>query len=180
MEAVVSVGNIIYGFRWGLHLLNRLRYAHYRFMVFLSKDGAAHLTAFLSFGFVFATHYLTSGLPDISETETIGEAAIILFDWLQYPHEDKGWLIVIEVPLLALGLFAAIMPQSIIRMGLGMFPAMKRPMRPLKKLQMQDEALKSVKAQLVIKPLSRPADTVKAREDAYNKLPEVVRNLLST
>ena len=86
----------------------------------------------------------------------------------------------IEVPLLALGLFAAIMPQSIIRMGLGMFPAMKRPMRPLKKLQMQDEALKSVKAQLVIKPLSRPADTVKAREDAYNQLPEVVRNLLST
>ncbi len=176
----MSVGSIVYGFRWALHFLNRLRYAHYRFMVFLSKDGAAHLTAFLCFGFVFATHYLTSGLPDISETENIGEAAIILFDWLQYPHEEKGWLIMIEVPLLALGLFSAMMPQSIIRMGLGMFPAMKRPMQPLRKLRVQDETLKSVKAQLVIKPLSRPADTFKAKEDAYAQLPDAVRQLLST
>ncbi|MGJ8562004.1 MAG: hypothetical protein ACSHXY_00510 [Alphaproteobacteria bacterium] len=174
----VTLSNIVFGIWWSLHLLNCLRYAHYQLMVFLSKTGAKQFTALLCSVLVFLTHYLTAGLPAFdSDSGALGNVQT-LFYWLQYDHETKGLLILIDVPLLALGLFAAAVPQGFLRVTLGMFPAMQRPMRPIRKVRARITKIKTVKAKIVVKPLPRPF-VKDGTYDLVAQLPAHVRHLIN-
>lgn len=162
--------------KWSVYCVGTLLHRIYQFTVFLSKPGASILLAYVAHGITLYLHIRHAGLPKIDFERAWTEWYESLRLWLTYDVSERSWWAYIELPLLIAAIMLHALPFKLLKRALGLFPAMPKPLPPLRKLRVKPLKIKAHRAKVSIRKKRRP----RVRFFRRQKLPKELRRLLST
>lgn len=138
--------------RWLIFALALFTHRIYQFTVFLSKPGAAILLAYLAHALTLYLHIKHVGAPSIAPDLDWVNWYEGLRAWVTYDLTERGALAYIEIPLLISAIAFHAFPFRFLKRALGLFPAMAKPLPPVRRLKTKPTKVKSVKVRAVIRP----------------------------
>lgn len=148
---------MLYYVKWLTFAVSMLLHRLYQLVVFISKPGARLIPAYIAHAITLYVHVTHQGLPDYDITFTAWEPWYdTTVEWLTYDATARGSLASWDIALLLIALALHLTSTWLLRETLGLFPAKKRPLPPMKPLKAQTLKIKAARVRIKAKRLRRP------------------------
>ena len=146
-----------YLIRWPFYLLGCLFHGIYRVTVFFSKPGAPLLMAYLCHALVLWLHVYHQGWPSYPQPFEAVAWYNLSVDWISLDREALGMVFWPMVTLLIASMIFMVFPHNELRAGLGLFPAMAKPLPPRRRIAAPKFKIKAQRARVIVRKKRTPS-----------------------